>query len=79
MRLRRQLKYYIKTTHDQIKDSNDLIVQIENFLTKNTGPLTTGVNSERETLTNLTADALARLDFHKYNKETKKGTGQNFL
>lgn len=69
MRLRRQLKYYVKTTHDQLDNSDTLIQDMEKLLTKDTAALT---QSEQDTLRIKTIEALARLDYH-------KETGQNFL
>ena len=65
MRQRRQLKYYINTTHDQLQLSGDLINDMENLLTKQK-ELTP---AEQDTLRAQTADALARLDAHKNLKE----------
>lgn len=65
MRQRRQLKYYINTTHDQLQLSGDLINDMENLLTKQK-ELTP---AEQDMLRAQTADALARLDAHKNLKE----------
>lgn len=35
MKMRRQFKYYIKTSHDQLDDSNGLSTDIETLLRKN--------------------------------------------
>jgi hypothetical protein len=70
MRMRRQLKYYINTTHDQMQLSGDLISDMENLLTKQV-ELTP---VEQDTLRTQAADALARLDAHRDRKE-----GENFL
>jgi len=66
--MRRQLKYYIKTSHDQLDNSDTLIKSIESLLTKQTA-LT---QNEQDDLRRTATEALARLDYH-------KTTGQNFL
>ena len=68
MKMRRQYKYYIKTSHDQLDDSAELANDMDTLIRKN-WPLTP---AEREDLVVLTTDGLARLDYH-------KKTWQNFL
>lgn len=63
----RQFRDYLKTTHDQLENSKDMIQKMETLLHKE--KLT---NTEPDQLERLIAQWLARIDHH-------KTTGQNFL
>lgn len=65
---RRQRKYYVKTSHDQLDLTEDLTTDITGLLEKK-DVLNT---SEQTTLKQFVCEGLARLDYH-------QNTGQNFL